>query len=121
MFNVFYVARDRSVDEDPLQPVFDALDTGDSIILFPEGTRGFTGEPQPFKAGLYNLAARFPKVVLVPAWINNVQHVLPKGEVVPVPVLCSVTFGAPMQLLEGEDRKVFLERARTAVLGLRDV
>ena len=27
----------------------------------------FTGEPQPFKAGLYNLAQRFPNVVLVPA------------------------------------------------------
>jgi hypothetical protein len=65
---------------------------------FPKARAAFTGEPQPFKAGLYNLALKFPKVVLVPAWINNVQHVLPKGEVVPVPVLCSVTFGAPMQL-----------------------
>ncbi len=42
---------------------------------------------------LYNLALKFPQVVLVPAWINNVQRVMPKGEVVPVPVLCSVTFG----------------------------
>jgi hypothetical protein len=70
---------------------------------------------------LYNLAQKFPQAVLVPAWINNVQHVLPKGEVVPVPVLCSVTFGAPMQLLPGEERRVFLERARDAVIALRDV
>jgi 1-acyl-sn-glycerol-3-phosphate acyltransferase len=97
------------------------LGKGDSIILFPEGTRGHAGEPQAFKAGLYNLALKFPKVVLVPAWINNVQHVLPKGEVVPVPVLCSVTFGAPMQLQPDEDRRIFLERARSAVLALRDV
>ena len=121
VFNVIYVSRDRSADEDPLEPLFDALENGDSIILFPEGTRGFTGEPQPFKAGLYNLAAKFPNVVLVPVWINNVQHVLPKGEVVPVPVLCSVTFGAPMALQDGEDRRAFLERARSAVLALRDV
>ena len=59
--------------------------------------------------------------MLVPAWINNVQHVLPKGEVVPVPVLCSVTFGAPIQLQEGEDRAAFLKRAREAVIALRDV
>jgi 1-acyl-sn-glycerol-3-phosphate acyltransferase len=121
VFNVIYVSRERTADEDPLEPLIDALGKGDSIILFPEGTRGHTGEPQAFKAGLYNLALKFPKVVLVPAWINNVQHVLPKGEVVPVPVLCSVTFGAPMQLLPGEDHRAFLERARHAVVALRDV
>jgi 1-acyl-sn-glycerol-3-phosphate acyltransferase len=121
VFNVVYVSRERTADEDPLEPLLDALGQGDSIILFPEGTRGHTGEPQAFKAGLYNLALKFPKVVLVPAWINNVQHVLPKGEVVPVPVLCSVTFGAPMQLLPEEDRRAFLERARNAVIALRHV
>ena len=77
--------------------------------------------PQAFKAGLYNLALRFPDVVLVPAWIANVQRVMPKGEVVPVPVLCSVTFGAPVKLEAGEDRRAFLERARDAVMALRDV
>ena len=121
VFNVIYVSRERTADEDPLEPLLDALTKGDSIILFPEGTRGHTGEPQPFKAGLYNLALKFPKVVLVPAWINNVQHVLPKGEVVPVPVLCSVTFGTPMQLQPGEDHRAFLERSRNAVIALREV
>ena len=121
VFNVIYVSRERTADEDPLEPLLDALSNGDSIILFPEGTRGHFEEPQAFKAGLYNLATKFPNVVLVPAWINNVQHVLPKGEVVPVPVLCSVTFGAPMQLRADEDRRAFLERARAAVVALRDV
>jgi len=121
VFNVIYVSRERTADEDPLEPLLNALTKGDSIILFPEGTRGHTGEPQPFKAGLYNLALKFPKVVLVPAWINNVQHVLPKGEVVPVPVLCSVTFGTPMQLQPGEDHRAFLERSRNAVIALREV
>ena len=120
VFNVIYVSRDRTSDEDPLEPLFEALNNGDSIILFPEGTRGFTGTPQPFKAGLYNLATKFPAAVLVPTWINNVQHVLPKGEVVPVPVLCSVTFGTPISLQEGEERHAFLDRARNAVIALRD-
>jgi 1-acyl-sn-glycerol-3-phosphate acyltransferase len=121
VFNVIYVSRERTADEDPLEPLLEALTKGDSIILFPEGTRGHSGEPQPFKAGLYNLALKCPQAVLVPAWINNVQHVLPKGEVVPVPVLCSVTFGKPMQLVAGEDHRAFLERARKAVIALRDV
>jgi 1-acyl-sn-glycerol-3-phosphate acyltransferase len=121
VFNVIYVSRERNSTEDPLEPLLEALSNGDSIILFPEGTRGYAEEPQAFKAGLYNLATQFPSVVLIPAWINNVQHVLPKGEVVPVPVLCSVTFGAPMQVLPGEDRHAFGIRARQAVVSLRDV
>ena len=121
VFNVIYVSRDRSSDEDPLEPLVEALGNGDSIILFPEGTRGHNELPQPFKAGLYNLALKCPGAVLVPAWINNVQHVLPKGEVVPVPVLCSVTFGEPIQLQAEEERRVFLDRARAAVIALRDV
>ena len=121
VFNAVYVEREKKGDADPLQPLIDALDSGDSLILFPEGTRGFTEDPQPFKSGLYNLARRFPGVVLVPAWIHNVQRVMPKGEVVPVPVLCSVTFGAPMALGEDELRADFLVRARQAVVALREV
>jgi 1-acyl-sn-glycerol-3-phosphate acyltransferase len=121
VFNVIYVSRERTADEDPLEPLIEAMGRGDSLILFPEGTRGHAGEPQAFKAGLYNLACKFPQAVLVPAWINNVQHVLPKGELVPVPVLCSVTFGAPMQVRAEEERRAFLERARSAVVALRDV
>jgi len=106
---------------DPLAPLVEALRSGDSIIIFPEGTRGHTGEPQKFKSGLYTLATMFPDVVLVPAWIDNVQRVMPKGEIVPVPILCSVTFGAPVRVEEGEERRPFLDRARAAVIALRDV
>ena len=121
VFNAIYVSRDRTADQDPLEPLVEALGKGDSIILFPEGTRGHADEPAAFKAGLYNLTLRFPNVVLVPTWINNVQRVMPKGEVVPVPVLCSVTFGAPLKLGETEERRAFLDRARLAVIGLREV
>lgn len=121
VFNAVYVERERRGDEDPLQPLINALSSGDSLILFPEGTRGFDEDPQPFKSGLFNLAQRFPDVVLVPTWIHNVQRVMPKGEVLPVPVLCSVTFGEPMALGEGEPRSDFLARARQAVMALRNV
>ncbi len=121
VFNAIYVDRARTGDQDPLEPLIDALERGDSIIIFPEGTRGHGEEPQPFKAGLYNLAQKFPQVVLVPAWIDNIQRVMPKGEVVPVPILCSVTFGAPVKLEDGEERHAFLDRAREAVVALREV
>ena len=120
IFNAIYVDRVKTGEQDPLEPLVEALTNGDSIILFPEGTRGNQEEPQSFKSGLYNLALKFPHVVLVPAWINNVQRVMPKGEVVPVPILCSVTFGAPVVLQPDEDRGAFLARARQAVLDLRE-
>jgi 1-acyl-sn-glycerol-3-phosphate acyltransferase len=119
VFNAVYVNRQRTDDQDPLEPLAAALQNGDSLVIFPEGTRSNKGEPQAFKSGLYHLAAQFPQVQLIPAWIDNVQRVMPKGEVVPVPILCTVTFGAPLQLAPDEDKRAFLARARDAVLALR--
>ncbi|MET0335549.1 MAG: lysophospholipid acyltransferase family protein [Rhizobacter sp.] len=121
IFNAVYVSRVRTADEDPLEPLVEALKNGDSLVIFPEGTRGNKGEPQAFKAGLFHLAEQFPDVHLIPTWIDNVQRVMPKGEVVPVPILCSVTFGAPTQLQPGEDKRAFLARARDAVIALSKV
>ncbi|GAB4553912.1 MAG: 1-acyl-sn-glycerol-3-phosphate acyltransferase [Rhizobacter sp.] len=121
VFNAVYVSRVRTEDEDPLEPLADALRNGDSLVIFPEGTRGNKGDPQAFKAGLYHLAEQFPDVQLIPTWIDNVHRVMPKGEVVPVPILCSVTFGAPMQLKPGEDKREFLARARDEVIALSKV
>ena len=105
---------------DPLAAMRAALDDGSSLILFPEGTRNMTDAPLlPFRSGLYNLALARPDVELIPTFIDNISRVLPKGEILPLPILCSVTFGAPLHLSPGEERKAFLERARTALLALR--
>ena len=119
IFNAVYVTRQRTDDEDPLDPLMEALRHGDSLVIFPEGTRGHAAEPASFKSGLYALAHAFPDVQLIPAWIDNVQRVMPKGEVVPVPILCTVTFGAPIQLQPGETKADFLCRAREAVMEQR--
>ncbi|MBQ0935589.1 lysophospholipid acyltransferase family protein [Ideonella paludis] len=121
IFRAVYVNRQRTDDEDPLAPLALALEGGDSLVIFPEGTRSSKGEPMAFKSGIYHLAKQFPQVQLIPTWISNVQRVMPKGEVVPVPILCTVTFGAPMQVLPDEDKASFLTRARDAVMALRPV
>ena len=98
-----------------------ALGRQDSLILFPEGTRG-TGEKMgPFRSGLYHLAVRRPDVELVPAYLDNMNRILPKGEFLPVPMLSLLTFGKPLQLEPNEDKEAFLERAREAVAGLRRI
>jgi 1-acyl-sn-glycerol-3-phosphate acyltransferase len=119
VFNAVYVARQRTDDQDPLEPLLAALANGDSLVIFPEGTRSNKGLPQPFKSGLFHLAQAHPEVPLIPVWIDNVQRVMPKGEVVPVPLLCTATFGTPLQLGAEEDKREFLERARAAVLACR--
>ena len=121
VFNAVYVSRQRTDAEDPLEPLMQALRNGDSLLIFPEGTRGHGADPAQFKSGLYHLALEFPQVELIPAWISNVQRVMPKGEVIPVPLLCCVTFGAPVSLQQGEAKAAFLQRARDAVIALRGV
>lgn len=111
--------RPEARTEDPMAVMLAALDTGASLILFPEGTRNMTDAPLlAFKSGLYNLSAARPGVDLIPTWIENLNHVMPKGKVVPVPLLCTVTFGAPIRAEPDEDRHAFLERARAALLAL---
>jgi 1-acyl-sn-glycerol-3-phosphate acyltransferase len=121
VFNAVLIDRNRETrTEDPIAIMQDAIDRGSSLILFPEGTRNETNAPlQPFKAGLYHLASSRPHVELVPVWIENLNRVLPKGAFIPVPLMCSVTFGPPLQVAAGESADAFLARAREALLGLR--
>ena len=106
--------------EDPILQMATALDEGFSLILFPEGTRNLTDMPLlPFKSGLYRLALARPGLEMVPVWIANLNRVMPKGELIPVPLICTVSFGTPLTLRPGEDKTAFLERARDALLVLR--
>ncbi len=104
---------------DPLAPMVDAIDGGQSLILFPEGSRNTTDAPLlAFKGGIYHLARKRPDVELVPVWLANLNRVLPKGEILPVPILCTVTFGPPLKLAAGEKKADFLVRVRNALLNL---
>ena len=102
----------------PLKPLEEALAAGDSLIFFPEGTRGASRLPGAFKGGLYHLAKAFPNVELVPVFLDNLRRALPKGSLVPVPISCVARFGAPIALPDGESKPAFLERARAAVEAL---
>lgn len=103
----------------PLEPVLDAVRRGDSLIVFPEGTRGPGAALQPLKPGIFYVARQFPAVDLVPVWIDNAYRILPKGFAFPVPLLCSMTFGAPLRAREGEAQEDFLARVRAALEALR--
>jgi len=99
----------------------EALGSENSLILFPEGTRGTGEKLGPFRSGLYHLALHRPDVELVPAYLENLNRILPKGEFLPVPMLSLLTFGKPIQVEQSEHKDDFLERAREAVASLRRI
>ncbi|MGB3462665.1 MAG: lysophospholipid acyltransferase family protein [Rhodanobacter lindaniclasticus] len=118
-FRAVYIERDRERREgDPLEPLCEALAAGDSLIIFPEGTRSPDPLPQPFKAGLYHLARRHPQAELVAVYLDTLHRAMPKGSLLPVPLTCMVRFGRALQLAEGEDKESFLQRAHAAVVEL---
>ncbi len=117
--NAVFIERTRTDPSiDPLQPLVEALERGDSLILFPEGTRNVQALPGLFKAGLFHLATRFPEVELVPVYLENLHRCMPKGTVFPVPLICTVRFGAVLSRIADEDKSAFLARAREAVMRL---
>ena len=122
VFRAVMIERHRVTKENnPLTPMIDTLAGGESLIIFPEGTRHADGQVGDFKPGIYHLAKARPDVEFVPVYIENLNRVLPKGEVLPVPILCSVNFGTPIVMETGETKMNFLARTRTAVLSLKPV
>ncbi|WP_186418881.1 lysophospholipid acyltransferase family protein [Bosea sp. CS1GBMeth4] len=120
VFNAVLIDRDPATrTRDPIVQMTEALDAGASLIVFPEGTRNTTEAPLlPFRSGLFHLAQARPNVALVPVWIDNLNRVMPKGEFVPVPLICTVSFGAALSSAEGETKQDFLARAQAALLAL---
>lgn len=101
-----------------LEPLHAALADGDSLLLFPEGTRGPGPLPGPFKSGLYFLARQHPDVEIVPVWLDGPGRALPKGVVLPIPLSARALIGGPLVLGPGESKEAFLARARDAVIFL---
>jgi 1-acyl-sn-glycerol-3-phosphate acyltransferase len=118
VLNCVLIEREVSRHSDPLAPLLQALAQGDSLIIFPEGTRRAQAEPNEFKGGLYHLAEAYPNTKLVPVYLDTLHRSMPKGSILPVPLICTVRFGGAIVFEPAEHKKVFLTRARDAVLQL---
>ena len=130
VFRAVLVARRHTVQEgeaasgDPRQAIkhmLDAMGSDNSLILFPEGTRGTGDEVAAFKSGLYYLCQQRPGLRLVPGYLNNLNRILPKGEFLPVPFISRLTFGPALTLAPDEPKPAFLTRAREALCRLRSI
>jgi 1-acyl-sn-glycerol-3-phosphate acyltransferase len=106
-------------EDDPVGRMIAEMDQGHDLIIFPEGTRSMDGKIADFKPGIYTLARHYPLAELIPVHLENLSHILPKGEFLPVPVMGNAIFGPPCEgPHDGETRRDFLVRARDSLLAL---
>ncbi len=121
VFNGFLVDRTAKDGKNIVAKMHQALLGGQSLIIFPEGVRNMDNNPhelKPFKSGIYHLAQYDPQREFIPMWISNMNYVLPKGHLLPVPLLCKVIIGEPLTLQKNESKEAFLKRASDALLAL---
>jgi len=126
VFHAVLIQRARAVSSDSpaaarasIERMVDEMGDRNSLIVFPEGTRRPNGEIGDFKSGLYHLSRLRPDVELIPVYLANLNRILPKGEVLPVPMLSRVVFGPPLVTNINEGKEEFLSRAREALIRLR--
>jgi 1-acyl-sn-glycerol-3-phosphate acyltransferase len=121
VFNALLIDRKKiKVHNSPIDIMLAEMGNTHSLIVFPEGSRNPLGEVQEFKSGLFYLAKKRPDLELIPVYIDNVNRIMPKGEFLPVPLLSCISIGAPIWLEEGESKADFLNRAKKAVLKLKE-
>lgn len=102
----------------PVEVMSQSVRAGESLIIFPEGTRNLGDDLLPFKSGIFHLAQANPEVEFVPVWIENLGRAMPKGSLIPVPLLCTLSFGPSLTLQPDESRAAFLQRCRDALIAL---
>ena len=115
--NAILIRRKKDQAEaDPIELMSEALINGDSLILFPEGSRGEPEKMQEFKKGIGILLQRFPHVPYIPVYMKGMGKTLPKGETLLVPFDCYVLVGKPHFTSEKEVEGIVAEVAEEVLL-----
>ncbi len=122
VFNALLIERTEiKVHQSPVDLMIREIGHRFSLIVFPEGGRSAGPEVGEFKSGMYYLCKKRPDLEMIPVHLDNMNRILPRGEVLPVPLLSCITFGPPIWLEAGEPKVEFLRRAREAVRRLKEL
>jgi 1-acyl-sn-glycerol-3-phosphate acyltransferase len=112
------IDRRPSRGEDPLAPLADRLKSGQTLIFFPEGSRGEAGVVARFRSGIGKLVQSVPGLLVVPVFIAGPERIWPRGELVPVPLSVDVNIGKPRTYPALEDPREIADQVRKDVLAL---
>ncbi|MCP4723796.1 MAG: 1-acyl-sn-glycerol-3-phosphate acyltransferase, partial [bacterium] len=96
LFSPVWVKRDDPQKrKGAMAEIKDKLESGENIIIFPEGTRGEPGEIQPFKTGIGRLAEEYHNIPIVPVFLHGPERVLPKRYFLPMPIWNNIFISPP--------------------------
>ncbi len=97
----------RFISKDKLfQTCHAALDKGNILIIFPEGTRGVPEEMGRIKSGIFHLINDRKDTRVVPLVMHGLGKSLPRGEALFVPFNCDVIIGEQLPLETSKDKFV---------------
>jgi 1-acyl-sn-glycerol-3-phosphate acyltransferase len=119
-----YVPVDRADREQAFASIdraADSLRSGNSFLIFPEGTRSRTGELLPFKKGGFIMAIK-AQVPIIPVAVRGGRAAMRKGSPIVRPVRVSVRIGRPVPTagMTLDDRDELIARVRSDVQRLLD-
>lgn len=116
ILNIIPISR-KGGETNPLAQCEQALRDGKILILFPEGTRGEPGKLSPLKSGLWHLSQRVPDVPIIPVWLRGTEHVMAKGNRIPLPLFIDVNIGRALRF--HDDKHRFMDELRQQLLLLQ--
>lgn len=106
-------------EQNPIRVMSEILKKGDSLILFPEGSRGEPEKMQEFKKGIGLLMKMNPDVAYIPVFMKGMGKVLPRGERLLVPFDTYVCFGEPA-ICKSDDVEEIVSEIEKAICDLSE-
>ncbi|MEO3991209.1 lysophospholipid acyltransferase family protein [Pseudocitrobacter cyperus] len=115
ILNIIPVSR-KGGESNPLALCEQALRAGETVILFPEGTRGEPGVMSPLKSGVWYLSQALPEVPIIPIWLHGTDQAMAKGSLIPLPLFIDVTIGDALHF--NQDKEVSMSMLKEQLLAL---
>jgi 1-acyl-sn-glycerol-3-phosphate acyltransferase len=104
----------------PIAAMVESLDRGESLLIYPEGSRGEPGVLGPFKSGVARVLKERPEVPYLSAYLWDTWRSLPKGDGLLVPHLCRIRFGVPKKIGPHEEAQNIVQKMRDEIIKLSE-
>jgi 1-acyl-sn-glycerol-3-phosphate acyltransferase len=103
---------------DALAPIVERLRNGESLVFFPEGSRGEAGVVAPFRPGVGRLVRQLPGLLVLPVFLSGPERIWARGQKVPVPNNIDAIVGKPRSYSPDQDARDIADQVRHDVLAL---